>query len=113
MDIYKAKLNEAKELKTIKAIRMSGELAHSPPLDRNAQPATLGRIFVPSSNPNRITIASSPSMSAKFSTAFASSLNPSFFAIRRLDRFIKSYTPSGDENLAVPPVGSVWFGPAA
>lgn len=28
-DIYKAKLNEAKELKTIRAIRVSGELAHS------------------------------------------------------------------------------------
>ncbi len=28
-DIYKAKLNEAKELKTIRAIRVSGDLAHS------------------------------------------------------------------------------------
>lgn len=28
-DIYKAKINEAKELKTIRAIRLSGELAHS------------------------------------------------------------------------------------
>ena len=28
-DMYKAKLNEAKELKTIRAIRMNGELAHS------------------------------------------------------------------------------------
>ena len=28
-DIYKAKLTETKELKTIKTIRMSGELAHS------------------------------------------------------------------------------------
>ena len=30
-DIYKAKLNETKELKTIKTIRMNGELAHSHP----------------------------------------------------------------------------------
>jgi len=29
VDIYKAKLNESKELKTIKTIRMNGELAHS------------------------------------------------------------------------------------
>jgi len=28
-DIYKARLNEAKELKTIRAIRVSGDLAHS------------------------------------------------------------------------------------
>jgi addiction module HigA family antidote len=28
-DIYKAKLNEAKELKTIRAIKISRELAHS------------------------------------------------------------------------------------
>ena len=28
-DIYKAKLNEAKELKTIRAVRISRELAHS------------------------------------------------------------------------------------
>lgn len=28
-DIYKAKLNEAKELKTIRAIKVSGDLAHS------------------------------------------------------------------------------------
>ena len=28
------------------------------------------------------------------------------------ERFWKSYTPSGDENRAVPDVGSTWFGPA-
>ena len=29
-----------------------------------------------------------------------------------LDRLTKSYTPSGDENRAVPDVGNTWFGPA-
>ena len=28
------------------------------------------------------------------------------------ERFWKSYTPSGDENRAVPEVGNTWFGPA-
>ena len=28
------------------------------------------------------------------------------------ERFWKSYTPSGDENRAVPDVGSTWLGPA-
>jgi hypothetical protein len=30
----------------------------------------------------------------------------------RLLRFWKSYTPKGEENLAVPEVGSTWLGPA-
>src|SRR5690625_2143010 len=29
-----------------------------------------------------------------------------------LDLLIKSYTPNGDQNVAVPLVGKVWFGPA-
>src|SRR5690625_2070136 len=29
-----------------------------------------------------------------------------------LDLLIKSYTPNGEENVAVPLVGKVWFGPA-
>ncbi|MNN88391.1 hypothetical protein D3C81_2060710 [compost metagenome] len=28
------------------------------------------------------------------------------------ERFWKSYTPSGEENRAVPEVGNTWFGPA-
>ena len=30
----------------------------------------------------------------------------------RLERFWKSYTPSGDEKRAVVAVGSTWLGPA-
>ena len=47
------------------------------------------------------------------STVFASPIKPDLVKFSRLVRLMKSYTPRGEENLAVPLVGSVWFGPAA
>src|SRR5262249_4434225 len=49
--------------------------------------------------------------------ASVAAILPSFCAPLRetamtLERFWKSYTPSGEENRAVREVGSTWFGPA-
>src|SRR5204863_2049421 len=56
--------------------------------------------------------ASNPSRRASRATA-----GPSLASVRgpaaiTLERLMKSYTPSGEEKRALPPVGRTWFGPA-
>jgi hypothetical protein len=48
-----------------------------------------------------------PSISESVSTVFASFINPWREKLIRLERFMKSYTPRGEEKRAVPPVGRV------